>query len=535
MFKKFLISNIYIFFLFLFCSSNVNAAKCVNEGATGYDGRCEFVGSVDKAYLPSSKKGLEEGMSQVTLCKYEMPTNHKQNIAIYYYYKGEENSGIKMEVVWHKHFMADFSNGDLGGVTHLAGTTVYSTNIGVPEWVLQGEGANDVFMDSATFNALVPYQNGNLEDNNSICPKYAYLESPNDVAYGYFSQDSVCFDNDGKYCTNKAGHYKIKADGPYYNYLDSDGELSKAFEEEKQLVDLAKDLYAADAEILLDSDETTEYINAFETICVRGLYIEKIGLLDNKFEEKYIIVPWEESSDKFPGEYYKYTNKNVQSTFMGNPITIYNGLMGPMYSVYGIYKNLKTETPIVKYYEQKKGFLGQNAKYKADRENLHKDLNNSFVKLTNLCNGMAEELVYQGIMQKNDFEKYKKGIEKAVDEANNFLNFHRKNSLTPNVLLDFNFNLPDVPTCVDYLGVATINYLQIGFNVIKYLAVIILLVLCIIDFIKAITSQDKDLLKKAINTSVKRLIIAIIIFFLPTVIDFLLKLFGIEDGTCGIR
>ena len=51
----------------------------------------------------------------------------------------------------------------------------------------------------------------------------------------------------------------------------------------------------------------------------------------------------------------------------------------------------------------------------------------------------------------------------------------------------------------------------------------------IADFFKAIVSNDKDALKKAGSTTVKRFIYCVIIFFLPIIIDFLLDLFQINE------
>ena len=73
-------------------------------------------------------------------------------------------------------------------------------------------------------------------------------------------------------------------------------------------------------------------------------------------------------------------------------------------------------------------------------------------------------------------------------------------------------------------------------NFIRYLAPILVIVFSTIDFFKATASQDKDELKKAQGKAVKRLIIAVILFFIPLIINLLLGLFsGIigSHGTCG--
>ncbi len=95
-------------------------------------------------------------------------------------------------------------------------------------------------------------------------------------------------------------------------------------------------------------------------------------------------------------------------------------------------------------------------------------------------------------------------------------------TLCDNVLGD-----PDDPDCTAY-------WLQWILDIIKYIAIAALLVLSTFDFIKAIISNDKDALKKAGTTAAKRFIFVVILFFLPIIIDLLMRLFG-AYGTCGIE
>ncbi len=76
-------------------------------------------------------------------------------------------------------------------------------------------------------------------------------------------------------------------------------------------------------------------------------------------------------------------------------------------------------------------------------------------------------------------------------------------------------------------------FLQDLFNIMKYAGPILCLVLSTMDFIKAAASQDKEALKKAAQMSLKRLGLAILLFFIPTLINFLFPLLG-WNGTCGI-
>lgn len=104
---------------------------------------------------------------------------------------------------------------------------------------------------------------------------------------------------------------------------------------------------------------------------------------------------------------------------------------------------------------------------------------------------------------------------------------------------NLNFTTSD---CESYLGSITDSndpayYLDFAFKLIKYATIVLLLALTILDFVKATTSSKDDAIKKAMQTAVKRAIIAVIIFFAPILINFILDLLGVisTDPTCGIK
>lgn len=77
-------------------------------------------------------------------------------------------------------------------------------------------------------------------------------------------------------------------------------------------------------------------------------------------------------------------------------------------------------------------------------------------------------------------------------------------------------------------------YIHFAFNLMKYIAIAILIVFTFINYISAIASSNDDALKKANKNFIKRLIICVIIFFLPMLIEFLLELLGlVNDPLCG--
>ncbi len=75
--------------------------------------------------------------------------------------------------------------------------------------------------------------------------------------------------------------------------------------------------------------------------------------------------------------------------------------------------------------------------------------------------------------------------------------------------------------------------LQEVFDVIKLLVPVLLIVLTVVEFTKAVTSGKNDAIQVAFKHTVTRLIVGFLIFLLPTLIDFIMELLGLYD-TCGI-
>ena len=70
-------------------------------------------------------------------------------------------------------------------------------------------------------------------------------------------------------------------------------------------------------------------------------------------------------------------------------------------------------------------------------------------------------------------------------------------------------------------------------NLMKYVAIIALLVLVISDFFKAIVENDKDALKKAGTKALIRFIYCVILFFVPTIVEIIMNWFGVYSNCLG--
>jgi hypothetical protein len=79
------------------------------------------------------------------------------------------------------------------------------------------------------------------------------------------------------------------------------------------------------------------------------------------------------------------------------------------------------------------------------------------------------------------------------------------------------------------------NLLKTAFNYIKIIVPILLLVFGTVDFSKAVISGDKDALTKAGKDFTKRVLIAMLIFFLPILLELLLGLIDKKETLCEIK
>lgn len=70
-------------------------------------------------------------------------------------------------------------------------------------------------------------------------------------------------------------------------------------------------------------------------------------------------------------------------------------------------------------------------------------------------------------------------------------------------------------------------------NVMKYVAIVALLVLVISDFLKALTENDKDAMKKAGSKALKRFVYCVLIFFVPIIIEIIMTWFGAYGNCVG--
>ena len=93
----------------------------------------------------------------------------------------------------------------------------------------------------------------------------------------------------------------------------------------------------------------------------------------------------------------------------------------------------------------------------------------------------------------------------------------------------------ELESCDELFGNGkTINLLKDAFKAITIVTPILIIILSILDFVKATAASDEKAIKDAQSKFIKRLIIAVLIFFLPTILNILLNLLGNTFGICGV-
>lgn len=74
------------------------------------------------------------------------------------------------------------------------------------------------------------------------------------------------------------------------------------------------------------------------------------------------------------------------------------------------------------------------------------------------------------------------------------------------------------------------NLVSMVINTIKVLVPVILIVMGLVDFTKAITKQKEDEIKKAQSVFVKRLIAGVLTFFIVAIVQFAFSIIGDASG-----
>ena len=78
-------------------------------------------------------------------------------------------------------------------------------------------------------------------------------------------------------------------------------------------------------------------------------------------------------------------------------------------------------------------------------------------------------------------------------------------------------------------------YVNLAFQALKYICIVLLLGFSVVDFVKALTAEDPAALKNASKKSGRRVIYLILLFFLPTLVFMIFGWLGIVDGNDCVK
>lgn len=108
-------------------------------------------------------------------------------------------------------------------------------------------------------------------------------------------------------------------------------------------------------------------------------------------------------------------------------------------------------------------------------------------------------------------------------------------------MCNYNVEAPNISNCKTLLGDPEIEktpawFIVYAFDVLKYVAIILLIVLSIMDFVTAASSGDSDKIKNTTFKVFKRLILCVLIFLLPSLLKVLLTFLNdTQADLCGIK
>ena len=195
-------------------------------------------------------------------------------------------------------------------------------------------------------------------------------------------------------------------------------------------------------------------------------------------------------------------------------------------------KNIDIKTQFVTDFS--KNFLYSNAipnfieNSKSYQDGLQ-SLDNKIVDFKETCDEEAKEEYEEGNITEEELEQILKENEDGAKELDEQLedateDIEQGENQTGNNEID------EMNKCSSLLGDPNQNepatpayYLSFAFSVIRYVAIILLIVLTTMDFVSAVASQDNDILKKTVNKTIKRAVLCVVIFLLPTLISFVLQ------------
>ena len=178
-------------------------------------------------------------------------------------------------------------------------------------------------------------------------------------------------------------------------------------------------------------------------------------------------------------------------------------------------------------------------KEKSDSESIKKnypcDTYDNYYKImeNNYCNTQQEKCDI------SEIQNYNNAKDKLKNYCNVKLQYGYQNNKCVTKCLGLSEDLSRLEGTTgsnDYCGFSErlISFIGNILKWVKYIVPVIVIVLGILDFIKALSSDNDDAMKKAQGKFMKRLIAAALVFIIPLIIEFILNKMGFDYNECGL-
>jgi len=389
-------------------------------------------------------------------------------------------------------------------------------------------------------------QNTELFDNGFVCQ---YVNEENDLALGYLNVITLTGNNNGfyvKYKTFSNDEYEVTETKDESVFKDSSYLNIKNAYQVNQIVNFQSQFAY---QYFLDS-----IINLGQ--CPNNIYISGVYL-----DSTYYVTTAKPSNNHVV---YNNTYSKIEQSNNSDFEEEYNSecKLNKSYSCSKIMQaNYKADKNqfiqiSINNYGGKKGYclvVSNDSELKNAAHNCVTEIKDLEVMYAGNSYKITKENVKLFFIQDADYKRFNSGyftwkIDTALsDSTTSYWTLEYSNSQDS---LNTDFEMPDIsltPDSLDCVGILgrpdddiskpPAFYLQTAFTVMKYVAIVILIVFTIMDYASAVAAQDDDAIKKATSKLVTRLIICVILFVLPTLIEFLFKILDIygDASHCKIN
>lgn len=163
-----------------------------------------------------------------------------------------------------------------------------------------------------------------------------------------------------------------------------------------------------------------------------------------------------------------------------------------------------------------------------------KQVSDKYKGLATYCDQQTDDKLANGEITEEEAQEEKEQNQSGLDNV-----MEQLDQFQEKMFIDDKINIDDYDSCSALIGEDLQKQLNDWMTIIKILVPIILIAFGMLDFSKAVLAQDEQNMKKAQSAFIKRLIIAVAIFFVPTVINLLINIANsvwpsLIGDTCGL-